>query len=33
VRIGPIEDPEIPAGHWRELTPQEITKLRRATKL
>jgi pseudouridine synthase len=33
VRIGPIEDPEIPAGHWRELTPQEVTKLRRATKL
>jgi 23S rRNA pseudouridine2605 synthase len=33
VRIGPIEDPEIPAGHWRELTPQEVAKLRRATRL
>jgi 23S rRNA pseudouridine2605 synthase len=28
VRIGPIEDPDIPPGHWRELTPQEITRLR-----
>ncbi|HEX4566144.1 MAG TPA: pseudouridine synthase [Vicinamibacterales bacterium] len=30
VRIGPIEDPEIPLGHWRELTPQEVEKLQRA---
>ena len=30
VRIGPIDDPDIPPGHWRELTPQEIAKLRRA---
>ena len=30
VRIGPIEDPEIPPGHWRELTPPEIEKLRRS---
>jgi 23S rRNA pseudouridine2605 synthase len=29
VRIGPIEDPDIPIGHWRELTPQEVAKLRR----
>ncbi len=33
VRIGPIEDPDIPAGHWRELTPQELARLRRAAKL
>jgi 23S rRNA pseudouridine2605 synthase len=30
VRIGPIEDPEIPSGHWRDLTPQEIARLHRA---
>lgn len=30
VRIGPITDPEIPPGHWRELTPQEVQKLQRA---
>ena len=30
VRIGPIEDPDIPAGHWRELTPKELATLRRA---
>ena len=30
VRIGPIEDPDIPPGHWRELTPQEVAKLQRA---
>ncbi len=33
VRIGPIEDPDIPPGHWRELTPQEISKLQRVTRL
>jgi pseudouridine synthase len=33
VRIGPIEDPDIPPGHWRELTPQEVERLRRATGL
>jgi 23S rRNA pseudouridine2605 synthase len=33
VRIGPIEDPDIPPGHWRDLTPQEITKLQRAAGL
>jgi 23S rRNA pseudouridine2605 synthase len=30
VRIGPIEDPNIPPGHWRDLTPQEIAKLQRS---
>ena len=30
VRIGPIEDPAIPPGHWRELTPEEIARLQRA---
>jgi 23S rRNA pseudouridine2605 synthase len=29
VRIGPIEDRDIPPGHWRELTPQELGRLRR----
>ena len=33
VRIGPIEDPEIPQGHWRELTPKEIGRLQRAAGL
>ncbi len=27
VRIGPIEDPEIPPGHWRDLTPPELQRL------
>jgi len=31
VRIGPIEDPHIPVGHWRDLTPQEVAKLARLT--
>jgi 23S rRNA pseudouridine2605 synthase len=30
VRIGPIEDRNMPPGHWRELTPEEIAKLQRA---
>ena len=30
VRIGPIEDPQMPPGHWRELTPQEVARLQRA---
>ncbi|HEY2431068.1 MAG TPA: pseudouridine synthase [Vicinamibacterales bacterium] len=30
VRIGPIEDPDMPPGHWRELTPQEVARLQRA---
>jgi len=29
VRIGPIEDPDIKPGHWRELTPQEVARLQR----
>src|SRR5687767_2118626 len=31
VRIGPLTDPEMPVGHWRELTPQEVAKLERAS--
>jgi pseudouridine synthase len=31
VRIGPIDDPRMPPGHWRDLTPEEIKKLQRAT--
>lgn len=33
VRIGPIADPDMPPGHWRELTPQEVARLQRATGL
>jgi pseudouridine synthase len=33
VRIGPIEDPDIPPGHWRELSGPELTRLRRAAGL
>ena len=33
VRIGPIEDPDIPPGHWRDLTPGEVTKLQRSSGL
>ncbi len=33
VRIGPVEDPDIPPGHWRELTPQEVGRLQRAAGL
>ena len=33
VRIGPVNDPDIPPGHWRDLTPQEIAKLQRAAGL
>jgi 23S rRNA pseudouridine2605 synthase len=29
VRIGPLTDPDMPIGHWRELTPGEIVNLRR----
>ena len=35
IRIGPIEDPALKPGYWRELTPRELTRLRasaRATK-
>ena len=30
VAIGPIRDPKLRSGHWRDLTPQEVDKLRRA---
>ena len=30
VRIGPIEDPQMPSGHWRDLTAAEVAKLQRA---
>ena len=33
VRIGPLEDPEMPVGHWRELMPKEVAQLRRASGL
>lgn len=33
VRIGPVEDPDIPPGHWRELTPQEVAKLQKVSGL
>jgi len=32
VRIGPIEDRELPPGRARPLTPQEVEKLRRAAR-
>jgi pseudouridine synthase len=28
VRIGPIDDPRLPPGHWRDLTPGEVSSLR-----
>jgi pseudouridine synthase len=30
VAIGPIRDPKLKTGYWRDLTPQEVEKLRRA---
>jgi 16S rRNA U516 pseudouridylate synthase RsuA-like enzyme len=30
VRIGPIGDERLKTGHWRELTRQEIEKLKKA---
>src|SRR4029079_11980862 len=33
VRIGPIEDPQMPPGHWRDLTPEEVARLQRAAGL
>jgi len=33
VRIGPIADPDMPPGHWRELTPKEIQRLKKAAGL
>jgi 23S rRNA pseudouridine2605 synthase len=31
VAVGPIRDAKLKVGHWRELTPQEVERLRRAT--
>jgi len=31
IAVGPIRDPKLKIGHWRELTPQEVERLRRAT--
>jgi pseudouridine synthase len=33
VRIGPIADENLKTGYWRELTPGEVARLRRACKL
>jgi pseudouridine synthase len=33
IRIGPIQDDALKPGHYRELTPSEVTKLRRAAGL
>ena len=33
VRIGPIADEHLTTGYWRELTPREIARLRRAAGL
>jgi 23S rRNA pseudouridine2605 synthase len=33
IRIGPIADASLTTGHFRELTPQELTRLRRAAGL
>jgi 23S rRNA pseudouridine2605 synthase len=33
VRLGPIADEHLTTGYWRELTPGEIARLRRACKL
>jgi pseudouridine synthase len=30
IAVGPIRDPRLKVGHWRELTPQEIARLRKA---
>ena len=30
VAIGPIRDPKLKTGYWRELTPQEVERLRKA---
>jgi len=32
VAIGPIRDPKLKAGQWRDLTPEEIKRLQRATE-
>jgi pseudouridine synthase len=32
VAIGPIRDPRLKPGHWRELTEEEVARLRRAAR-
>lgn len=32
IRIGPIADPHLPPGHWRELSDREVGLLRRSSK-
>jgi pseudouridine synthase len=32
VSIGPIRDPKLKLGYWRELSPREVDSLRRATR-
>jgi 23S rRNA pseudouridine2605 synthase len=32
IRLGPIADAQLTTGYWRELTPQEVARLRRAVK-
>jgi pseudouridine synthase len=32
VSIGPIRDPKLKLGYWRELSPKEVESLRRATR-
>ncbi len=32
IRIGPIEDPALKVGYWRELSPREVAKLRTASQ-
>ena len=31
VAIGPLRDSRLKIGHWRELSPQEVERLRKAT--
>ncbi len=33
VRIGPVRDPQLKTGHYRELSPAEVAKLRKAAGL
>jgi 23S rRNA pseudouridine2605 synthase len=32
IRFGPIADPQLTTGYWRELTPKEIARLKRAAR-
>ena len=31
IAIGPLRDTKLKLGHWRELTPEEVRRLRAAT--